>query len=84
MFIDQATIVIKAGNGGDGKVSFFTARYVPDGGPDGGDGGKGGDIIFVADKNLNTLWILSIIGISAPKTEKTAKPTKKRARAAKT
>ncbi|NLC17210.1 MAG: GTPase ObgE [Clostridiales bacterium] len=55
MFIDQATIVIKAGNGGDGKVSFFTARYVPDGGPDGGDGGKGGDIIFVADKNLNTL-----------------------------
>ncbi|HHW90628.1 MAG TPA: GTPase ObgE [Clostridiales bacterium] len=55
MFIDQAKIIIKAGNGGDGKVSFFTARYVPDGGPDGGDGGKGGDIVFVADKNLNTL-----------------------------
>ena len=55
MFIDQAQIVIKAGNGGDGKVSFFTARYVPNGGPDGGDGGKGGDIVFVADRNLNTL-----------------------------
>ncbi|HEY8423270.1 MAG TPA: GTPase ObgE [Clostridia bacterium] len=55
MFIDQAKITIKAGNGGDGKVSFFTARYFPNGGPDGGDGGKGGDIVFVADKNLNTL-----------------------------
>ncbi|HEY8389493.1 MAG TPA: GTPase ObgE [Clostridia bacterium] len=55
MFIDYAQIVIKAGNGGDGKVSFFTARYVPNGGPDGGDGGKGGDIVFVADRNLNTL-----------------------------
>lgn len=55
MFIDQAQIVIKAGNGGDGKVSFFTARYVPNGGPDGGDGGKGGDIVFVADRSLNTL-----------------------------
>lgn len=55
MFIDQAQIVIKAGSGGDGKVSFFTARYVPNGGPDGGDGGKGGDIVFIADRNLNTL-----------------------------
>lgn len=55
MFIDRATIHIKAGNGGNGKVSFFTARYLPNGGPDGGDGGKGGDIIFVADKNINTL-----------------------------
>ncbi|HEY8443685.1 MAG TPA: GTPase ObgE [Clostridia bacterium] len=55
MFIDQATITIKAGNGGDGKVSFFTARFVPNGGPNGGDGGKGGDIVFVADKNINTL-----------------------------
>lgn len=55
MFIDRATISIKAGNGGDGKVSFFTARFFPNGGPNGGDGGKGGDIVFVADKNINTL-----------------------------
>jgi GTP-binding protein len=82
MFIDQATIVIKAGNGGDGKVSFFTARYVPDGGPDGGDGGKGGDIIFVADKNLNTL--LDFKYNRHFRAENAAKPTKKRARAAKT
>ena len=55
MFIDRASISIKAGNGGDGKVSFFTARFFPNGGPNGGDGGKGGDIVFVADKNINTL-----------------------------
>ncbi len=55
MFVDTAHITIKAGNGGNGLVSFHREKYVPAGGPDGGDGGKGGDIIFVADKTLTTL-----------------------------
>ncbi|MDE5601962.1 MAG: GTPase ObgE [Clostridia bacterium] len=54
-FLDYVKIIIKAGDGGDGKVSFHREKYVPNGGPDGGDGGNGGDIIFVADKNMNTL-----------------------------
>ncbi len=55
MFIDVAKIHIKAGDGGDGAVTFHREKYVANGGPDGGDGGKGGDIIFVADKHLTTL-----------------------------
>ncbi len=55
MFIDTAKISIKAGNGGNGAVSFHREKYVSAGGPDGGDGGKGGDVIFVADTNLSTL-----------------------------
>ncbi len=55
MFADQVQIVIRSGKGGDGHVSFRRELYVPAGGPDGGDGGKGGDIIFVVDKGLNTL-----------------------------
>jgi len=54
-FIDLAKIYIKAGNGGAGHISFRREKYVPKGGPDGGNGGKGGDIIFIANKNLNTL-----------------------------
>ena len=56
MFADRAKIFIKSGKGGDGHVSFRRELFVPDGGPDGGDGGKGGDIIFVVDKGMNTLY----------------------------
>jgi len=55
MFIDSAKITVRAGNGGNGAVSFHREKYVNAGGPDGGDGGKGGDVIFVIDKHLNTL-----------------------------
>ena len=55
MFMDIATIFIKAGNGGDGIVSFYTEKYVAKGGPDGGDGGHGGSIIFKVDKGASTL-----------------------------
>ncbi|HBX47396.1 MAG TPA: GTPase CgtA, partial [Clostridiaceae bacterium] len=55
MFIDKAKIFIKSGNGGDGAVSFRREKYVPFGGPDGGDAGKGGDIVFVVDSSMRTL-----------------------------
>ena len=55
MFIDKVKIYVKAGNGGNGSVSFLREKFVAQGGPDGGDGGTGGHIIFVADKNINTL-----------------------------
>ena len=55
MFVDIAKIHLKAGNGGDGAVSFHREKYVAAGGPDGGDGGRGGNIIFKADSNLSTL-----------------------------
>jgi GTP-binding protein len=54
-FIDEVKIVIKSGDGGNGCISFRREKHVPYGGPDGGDGGKGGDIYFVADTGLNTL-----------------------------
>ena len=55
MFVDQASIYIKAGDGGDGCVSFHREKYIASGGPDGGDGGKGGDIVFKVDDNISNL-----------------------------
>ena len=55
MFVDTAKVHIKAGKGGNGAVSFRHEIYVPKGGPDGGDGGKGGDVVFVASKDSDTL-----------------------------
>ncbi|MBQ8452094.1 MAG: GTPase ObgE [Clostridia bacterium] len=55
MYLDRVKIFIKAGNGGNGKTSFHTEKYVEKGGPDGGDGGKGGSVVFVADKSIDSL-----------------------------
>ena len=55
MFIDKVKIYVKAGNGGNGCVSFRREKYVAKGGPDGGDGGHGGNVVFTIDKGTNTL-----------------------------
>lgn len=55
MFVDKATIHIKAGDGGNGAVAFHREKYIASGGPDGGDGGKGGDVVFVIDDGMSTL-----------------------------
>ncbi len=55
MFADRAKVIIKSGKGGNGHISFRREKYVPNGGPDGGDGGKGGDIVFIVDEGMNTL-----------------------------
>ncbi len=55
MFVDKVEVAVRAGNGGNGAVSFRHEKYIDKGGPDGGDGGRGGSVIFLADQNLNTL-----------------------------
>jgi GTP-binding protein len=56
MFIDEAIIYVKSGKGGDGAIHFRREKYIPRGGPDGGDGGRGGDIVFKVSRTLNTLY----------------------------
>ncbi len=55
MFIDYTKVTCFSGNGGSGRISFRREKFIPKGGPDGGNGGKGGDIVFVVDANLYTL-----------------------------
>ena len=55
MFVDKAKILVKAGDGGNGRVSFHREKFVAAGGPDGGDGGRGGNVVFRADTNVNSL-----------------------------
>ncbi len=54
-FLDEVKIYVRSGDGGNGACSFRREKYIPEGGPDGGDGGKGGDVVLVADNHLNTL-----------------------------
>ena len=69
MFIDKAKLYLRSGKGGDGCVSFRRDKYVPLGGPDGGDGGKGGNIVFKVDPGMTTYLILSIKRSLLQKTE---------------
>ena len=61
MFIDKAKIFIKAGKGGNGAISFHREKYVAAGGPDGGDGGKGGNVIFKVELGMTTLMSLNTV-----------------------
>ena len=63
MFIDKAKIFIKAGKGGNGAISFHREKYVAAGGPDGGDGGKGGNVIFKVELGMTTLMDFRYNGI---------------------
>ena len=65
-FLDEAKIYLKAGDGGPGSVSFRREKYVEFGGPDGGDGGKGGSIILKSEENLNTLIAVSYTHLTLP------------------
>lgn len=83
MFVDTAKVNLKAGNGGNGAVSFRHEIYIPKGGPDGGDGGKGGDIIFKADKDTNTLLDLKFTPILAAEDGKNGSGTRSAGRSGK-
>ena len=65
-FADEATIRVQSGKGGNGCASFRREKYIPNGGPNGGDGGRGGDIIFCVKKNLRTLAPVSYTHLTLP------------------
>lgn len=73
-FVDKAKIVIKAGDGGDGCASFHREKFVTRGGPDGGDGGRGGNVVFVADSNMDTLLDFKFARFFRAETAKRAAP----------
>ena len=79
MFVDATKIKIKAGDGGAGAVAFHREKYIASGGPDGGDGGKGGDIVFVVDDNLATLADFKNTPLKTAKAAKAEDATAKRA-----
>ena len=83
MFSDTAKVNLKAGDGGNGAVSFRREIYIPKGGPDGGDGGKGGDIIFKADKDTNTLIDFRFTPILAAENGKNGSGTRSAGRSGK-
>ncbi len=80
MFIDQAKIFIKAGHGGSGTSSFRREKYVPHGGPNGGDGGKGGDVVFQASNRMTTLLDLKYLRHYEAKNGRPGEPTNKHGR----
>ena len=73
MFIDEARILVKAGDGGNGCLAFRREKYVPRGGPSGGDGGRGGDVVLVADEHENTLLNSASTRSTRPSAGATAK-----------
>ena len=74
-FIDEARITVQSGKGGAGCVSLRREKYIPKGGPDGGDGGRGGDVIFKATTKKRTLYTFSFKSFARPKTDPAARET---------
>ena len=73
MFIDRARIFVQSGKGGDGMSSFRHEKFVPKGGPNGGDGGQGGNVVLVADRNVNTSSTSVFAACSRPSPAERAK-----------
>src|SRR3954451_16930063 len=81
-FVDKVRITVVAGNGGDGKLSFRHEKFIDKGGPDGGDGGQGGDVVLVASRNENTLAAFRYQKELKAKSGNPGEPNRKRGRSA--